>query len=58
MMIGLMLKFSSHFEFIFVYGERAHSNLTDLQWGCPAFLAPLEETVFFLMHILDSFVED
>ena len=57
-MVGLMLKFSSHSAFIFVYGERARSNLTDPQWGCRAFLAPLEETVFFLMRILDSFAED
>ena len=53
-----MFKSLSHFEFIFVYGVRLCSNFIDLH-ATASFSVPLaEETVFFLLYSLASFVND
>ena len=58
MMLSLILKSLSHFEFIFVYGVRLCSNFIDLH-ATASFSVPLaEETVFFLLYSLASFVND
>ena len=54
-----MFKSLSHFEFIFVYGERVCSNFIYMRLS--NFPVPLaEETVIFPLYqyILASFVED
>ena len=54
-----MFKALSHFKFIFLYGERVHSNFMDFH---AAVQLPqhhfVEETVFLLVYILASFVKD
>ena len=55
----LVSKVLSHFELIFVYGERVCSNFIDFH---AAVQLPqhhfVEETVFLLVYILASFVKD
>ena len=52
----LMFKSLSHFEFVFVHGVRVCSDFIDLHVAVPAPRA--EETIFFPLYILASFVED
>ena len=48
-----------HFEFIFVYDVKECSTFILFTCRCPVFPAPLiEETVFFSLYILASFVVD
>ena len=56
---GLTFRSLIHFEFIFLYGVKKHSNLIVLHASCPVFPAPLvEETVFSPLYVLVSFVKD
>ena len=56
----LMFKSLSHFEFIFVYGERVCSNFIDLHVDVQLSQQHLLKRLgfFFLLYILASFVED
>ena len=54
----ITFKSISHFEFIFVHSVRVYSNFIDLHAAVQLSTPLAEETVFFLFHILDFFVED
>ena len=54
----LRFKSLKHFEFIFVHSVRVYSNFIDLHAAVQLSTPLAEETVFFLFHILDFFVED
>ena len=55
----LIFKSVSHFEFIFVYGVRECSNFIDLHAAVQLSQHHLlEETVFYPLYILASFVID
>ena len=53
----LIFKSLSHFKFIFVYGVRVYSNFTDLHAAVQLF-QHTEETVFFPLYVLASFIKD
>ena len=58
MVMCLISKCLRHFEFIFVYGVRVCPNFYLFTCGCPMFPSLLaEETVFFPLYVLASFVE-
>ena len=56
MMLCLMFKALSHFEFISVYTLKVYSNFIDLH--VPIFQTSLVEETLFPLYILASFVKD
>ena len=56
---GLTFRSLIHFEFIFVYGVRKHSNFILLHVAVQFFPEPIiEETIFAPLYILASFIKN
>ena len=53
----LMFKYLSHFEFIFVYSMRVHSNFIDLHVAIQLSQHHLLKRLFFPFYIFTSFVK-
>ena len=56
---SFLFRYLTHCELIFACAVKEYSNFILLTCSCPVFLAALiEETIFFPLHILASFVVD